>query len=243
MARSILPRVNPPNYKWCRAQIFFITWLAYVGFYLVRKAFSVAKIELKKEEVWGISKATMGNIDLAYLVAYAIGQFVWGITADRVGTRRVVLTGMFVAVLMAFVAGASTITVLLGAVLFIQGLAQSTGWAPLTRNIGNFFGRRERGRVLGFWCSNYAVGGIIASALAGYSIEWMGQQRLAEYQTALQPTVVHVKNVAADQGFDEETADNIFGHLLIAQAAKLPPGTISDRALEQQLQKTRAACH
>ena len=37
-------------------------------------------------------------------------------------------------------------------------------------------------------------------------------------------------------------ADNIFGHLLIAQAAKLPPGTISDTALKQQLQTTRAAC-
>ncbi|MFP6576839.1 MAG: MFS transporter [Pirellulaceae bacterium] len=179
MARSILPRVNPPNYKWCRAQIFFITWLAYVGFYLVRKAFSVAKIELKKEEVWGISKATMGNIDLAYLVAYAIGQFIWGITADRVGTRRVVLTGMLVSIVMAFVAGASTITVLLGVVLFIQGLAQSTGWAPLTKNIGNFFGRRERGRVMGFWCSNYAVGGLIASTYAGWAAQHFGDWRYA----------------------------------------------------------------
>ena len=242
MARTIIPRITPSDPKWCRAQIFFITWLAYVGFYLTRKAFAVAKIELRKEEVWGISKSTMGYIDLAYLVAYAIGQFIWGITADRVGTRRVVLTGMFVSIVMAVVAGASTITVLLGVVLFIQGLAQSTGWAPLTKNIGNFFNQRERGRILGFWCSNYAVGGIIASALAGYSIEWMGQQRLAEYQTELQPTIAHVKNVAAAQGFNEEMADNIFGHLLIAQAAKLPPGTISDTAVKQQLQTTRAAC-
>lgn len=242
MTRSILPRVSPPNYQWCRAQVFFITWLAYVGFYLTRKAFAVAKIELQKEEVWGITKATMGKVDLAYLVAYAIGQFIWGITADRVGTRRVVLTGMLVSIVMAVIAGASTITVLLGVVLFIQGLAQSTGWAPLTKNIGSFFSRQQRGRMMGFWCSNYAVGGIIASALAGYSIEWMGQERLAEYQTELQPTIAHVKNVAADQGFNEEMADNIFGHLLIAQAAKLPPGTISDTAVKQQLQTTRAAC-
>ena len=143
MARTIIPRITPSDPRWCRAQIFFITWLAYVGFYLTRKAFAVAKIELRKEEVWGISKSTMGYIDLAYLVAYAIGQFIWGITADRVGTRRVVLTGMFVSIVTAVVAGASTITVLLGVVLFIQGLAQSTGWAPLTKNIGNFFNQRE----------------------------------------------------------------------------------------------------
>jgi len=179
MTRSILPRVSPPNYRWCRAQVFFITWLAYVGFYLTRKAFAVAKIELQKEEVWGITKATMGKVDLAYLVAYAIGQFIWGITADRVGTRRVVLTGMLVSIVMAVVAGASTITVVLGVVLFIQGLAQSTGWAPLTKNIGSFFSRQERGRMMGFWCSNYAVGGLIASTYAGWAAQHFGDWRYA----------------------------------------------------------------
>ena len=179
MARSFIPRVNPRDYKSCRAQIFFITWLAYVGFYLTRKAFAVAKIELQKEEVWGITKTTMGNIDLAYAVAYAIGQFIWGITADRVGTRRVVLTGMLISIIMAVVAGACTITILLGVVLFIQGLAQSTGWAPLTRNIGNFFGRQQRGRVMGFWCSNYAVGGLVASTYAGWAAQYFGDWRYA----------------------------------------------------------------
>ena len=179
MTRSILPRVSPPNYQWCRAQVFFITWLAYVGFYLARKAFAVAKIELQKEEVWGITKTTMGKVDLAYLVAYAIGQFIWGITADRVGTRRVVLTGMLVSIVMAVIAGASTITVVLGVVLFIQGLAQSTGWAPLTKNIGSFFSRQERGRMMGFWCSNYAVGGLIASTYAGWAAQYFGDWRYA----------------------------------------------------------------
>src|SRR2546427_49090 len=36
------------KYERWRWQIFFITWLAYAGFYLTRKSFSVAKIELMK---------------------------------------------------------------------------------------------------------------------------------------------------------------------------------------------------
>ena len=39
---------NPAYERW-RWQIFSITWLAYAGFYLTRKAFSVAKNELKKK--------------------------------------------------------------------------------------------------------------------------------------------------------------------------------------------------
>jgi len=209
MARTIIPRITPSDPKWCRAQIFFITWLAYVGFYLTRKAFAVAKIELRKEEVWGISKSTMGYIDLAYLVAYAIGQFIWGITADRVGTRRVVLTGMFVSIVMAVVAGASTITVLLGVVLFIQGLAQSTGWAPLTKNIGNFFNQRERGRVLGFWCSNYAVGGLIASTYAGWAAQYYGDWRYAFWVPAATLGVIWILFIMLQRNRPEDFSDHL----------------------------------
>src|SRR5439155_7678033 len=50
----------------------------------------------------------------------------------------------------------------------VQGLCQSCGWAPLAKNMSTFFSRRERGLVMGFWSTNYAAGGLIASALAGF---------------------------------------------------------------------------
>jgi OPA family sugar phosphate sensor protein UhpC-like MFS transporter len=179
---------------------------------------------LRKEEVWGISKSTMGYIDLAYLIAYAIGQFIWGITADRVGTRRVVLTGMFVSIVMAVVAGASTITVLLGVVLFIQGLAQSTGWAPLTKNIGNFFNQRERGRVLGFWCSNYAVGGLIASTYAGWASQYYGDWRYAFWVPAATLGVIWILFIMLQRNTPEDFSDN----LPIPVANPTPPATPSE---------------
>ena len=42
------PNKNPKYERW-RWQIFGITWLAYAGYYLTRKAFAVAKNELKKK--------------------------------------------------------------------------------------------------------------------------------------------------------------------------------------------------
>jgi OPA family sugar phosphate sensor protein UhpC-like MFS transporter len=64
--------------------------------------------------------------------------------------------------------GLSSVALAFGVLFFIQGLAQSTGWAPLSKNIGNFFSRHERGVVMGLWCTNYAAGGLIASIYAGY---------------------------------------------------------------------------
>ena len=42
------------------------------------------------------------------------------------------------------------------------------------KSVGNFFSRRERGFVLGLWCTNYAVGGLVASVLASYVAERIG---------------------------------------------------------------------
>src|SRR5437899_2487356 len=72
---------NPAYERW-RWQIFSITWLAYAGFYLTRKAFSVAKNELKKPEVMGLTRVDMSWIDGANSVTYALGQFLFGMVLN-----------------------------------------------------------------------------------------------------------------------------------------------------------------
>jgi OPA family glycerol-3-phosphate transporter-like MFS transporter len=160
--------IERSQYERWRWQIFAITWLAYAGFYLTRKSFSVAKIEMGKESGLGLSLNEMAWIDGAFLTAYALGQFVSGVAGDRYGTRKVILTGMLGSVLAAAAMGASSGPVIIGVFFCLQGLCQSTGWAPLTKNIGCFFSQRERGTIMGLWCTNYAVGGLVASIYAGY---------------------------------------------------------------------------
>ena len=151
-----------------------MTWLAYAGFYLTRKAFSVAKVELKKPEVLGLTTGQMSWMDSAYSLAYALGQFFWGTLGDRAGTRAVILLGMAGSVAVALLMGWSGTVTALTVLLALQGWFQSSGWAPLAKNLGEFFSRRERGGVMGFWCTNYAFGGFIASAVAGYAAQWFG---------------------------------------------------------------------
>src|SRR5690242_590626 len=50
----------------------------------------------------------------------------------------------------------------------LNGLGQATGWSGLVRCVGNWFEPRERGVVMAWWSTNYAVGGFFATIFATY---------------------------------------------------------------------------
>jgi sugar phosphate permease len=172
--RSVSARpARDPRYERWRRQIFSITWLAYAGFYLTRKAFSVAKNELKKSPI-GMTRGEMSRIDGANSIAYALGQFLFGTLGDKFGTRAIILFGMMLSVTASLAMGSSSTVLWMGLLFAVQGFSQASGWAPLAKNVGEFFSQRERGTIMGFWCTNYAFGGFLASILAGYSAQKFG---------------------------------------------------------------------
>lgn len=134
--------------RW-RVQIFAITWLAYAAFYFTRKAFSVAKLGIAEDPSFTLDKMAMANLDALYLTAYAVGQFTWGMLADRFGPRVVVLGGLVISAAAAVVMGSYATFPIFATCMLVQGLAQSTGWAGLCKNIGSFFPSSQRGRFLG----------------------------------------------------------------------------------------------
>ena len=173
-----------PKYELWRWRVFGITWLAYAGFYLTRQSFSVAKIGIDKDPNVVMSSQQMGTIDGVYLVAYAVGQFIWGISGDKFGTRKIVLMGLICSVAAGFAMGVSSIVLTFGVFALIQGLSQSTGWAPLAKNISNWFSLRERGVIMGWWSTNYAIGALIAVPFAGYMADYFHDWRYAFFMPA-----------------------------------------------------------
>ncbi|MFM9370800.1 MFS transporter [Streptomyces sp. Da 82-17] len=167
--------------RW-RWRIFAVTWLAYAGFYFVRQAFSVAKLGILEDPAVNtvLTEQVLGVIDAVYLAAYAVGQFLWGMWADRFGPRVVVVGGMVGAIVAACLMGVSSALLVFGGAMVLQGLAQSTGWAPLCKNMGNFFPVRQRGRVLGLWSTNYAFGGLVAPPFLG----WVAYSLFDSWQVA-----------------------------------------------------------
>ncbi|MFC6336655.1 MFS transporter [Pseudomonas sp. CCM 7891] len=177
--------------RW-RLQIFAITWLAYAAFYFTRKAFSVAKLGIGDDPDFMMEKAVMANLDALYLGAYAIGQFTWGILADRFGPRIVVFGGLLISALAAAAMGTFATLPIFATCMVVQGLAQSTGWSGLCKNIGSFFATHERGQVFGLWSTCYAFGGLVASPFAG----WLAYEVYGDWRAAFISTAAVVAAVA-----------------------------------------------
>jgi len=178
--------------RW-RVQIFAITWLAYAAFYFTRKAFSVAKLGIAEDPTFMLDKMAMANLDAIYLTAYAVGQFAWGMLADRFGPRVVVFGGLLISAVAALVMGSFATLPIFATCMLIQGLAQSTGWSGLCKNLGSFFPAEQRGRILGLWSSCYAFGGLVASPFAGWwAYTLMGTWHAAFISSAAVVAVVAV---------------------------------------------------
>jgi sugar phosphate permease len=152
--------LSPAQKSW-RARVFAATWLSYFAFYFCRKPFTAAKSAIADEGHF--SATTMGDIGAAYLVAYAIGQFLAAGVGGRFGARINVLVGSAVSVLVTLAMGLTMSPGLLAGLVAINGVAQATGWSGNVGTMAAWFHRKERGRVMGVWSTNFTVGSLVST--------------------------------------------------------------------------------
>jgi OPA family glycerol-3-phosphate transporter-like MFS transporter 1/2 len=123
----------------------------------------------------------LGQLDVAFLAVYAFGMYFSGHFGDRCNLRIFLTIGMV---------GTGVFTSLFGlgfwgnihnfyyylVIQMIAGLFQSTGWPSVVAVLGNWFGKRKRGLIMGIWNAHTSVGNIagslIASAMLGYGWGW-----------------------------------------------------------------------
>lgn len=138
--------------------MFATTWLSYVGFYFCRAPFSKAKGAIGTATGW--DAATLGNIWAAYLVTYALGQFLASRMGPKLGPRRNVLLGMALSVTVTLAMGVTLTWQVMTGLVAINGLAQATGWSGNVGTMASWFHKHERGRVMGVWSTNFTVGAL-----------------------------------------------------------------------------------
>jgi sugar phosphate permease len=144
-----------------RVKVFASTYLSYVAFYFCRKPFTSAKKSiLADHHDW--TQATVGNIYAAYLFAYAVGQFLASGMGTKLGPRVNVLLGMAISLIATLAMGVDADPFVLGGVMLVNGLAQATGWSGNVGTMASWFHKHERGRVMGFWSTNFNIGALIA---------------------------------------------------------------------------------
>src|SRR5688572_19488222 len=138
--------------RW-RILIFAATWLTYAGFYFTRNNFSAAQPDFMKELGW--TKEMVGVIASTYLTVYAIGQLVNGRLCDRIGSRWMIAFGFALTAGMSACLGFSSTILAMTIFYGLNGFAQSIGWSACTKAMTNWIPLDQRGRVMGFWGTNY----------------------------------------------------------------------------------------
>ena len=159
--------LNRESRLW-RYRIFAVSWLAYGGFYLCRKNFSIA-MPLLNEDL-GFTKDHFAMVLFLYSLFYAMGQFYNGFLSDKFGPRLIVGIGLFLSVAANIFMGFGATLLIFGLLLCINGTGQSTGWSGTVKNMAPWFRRQERGVVMSWWSTCYVVGAIAATTLATFVV-------------------------------------------------------------------------
>ncbi len=161
--------------RW-RLSTFWVMLVGYVGYYLCRANLPAAFPLLEQE--FGYSNTQLGLIASISEIAYAIGKFINGPLADRIGGRKIFLIGMAGAIFWNVIFSLSTSLIAFIAVWCCCRYFLSMGWGGLTKTIGNWYPSDRNGTVMGLVSINFQFGGVAATLFAGFlvaqGVGWQG---------------------------------------------------------------------
>ncbi|XP_048542439.1 putative glycerol-3-phosphate transporter 5 [Triticum urartu] len=158
-----------------------LTFAAYAAFHASRKPPSIVKAVLSAD--WAPFTGPegthrLGELDVAFLAAYAAAMFAAGHLADRADLRLLLGAAMLASGAASAALGAAYFLGVHGLPFFLaaqvaSGVVQSAGWPCVVAVVGNWFGHASRrGTIMGVWNSHTSVGNIAGSVLAAAVLEF-----------------------------------------------------------------------
>ncbi|CAM0913082.1 unnamed protein product [Alopecurus aequalis] len=158
-----------------------LTFAAYAAFHASRKPPSIVKGVLSAD--WAPFSGPrgthrLGELDLAFLSAYAAAMFAAGHLADRADLRVLLAAAMLASGATSAALGAAYFLDVHSLAFFLaaqvaSGVVQSAGWPCVVAVVGNWFGHTSsRGTIMGVWTSHTSVGNIAGSFLAAAVLEY-----------------------------------------------------------------------
>ena len=156
-APSVSIRRTVSGLRWWIAAVLFASTIIN---YLDRQTLSLLAPFLKVQYHW--SNTDYADIVIAFRVAYAVGQSLFGRLMDRIGTRRgltfTVAWYSLVSVLTPLASGLYSF----GLFRFLLGGGESANWPAATKAVSEWFPKQERALATAFFDSGSSVGGAIA---------------------------------------------------------------------------------
>ena len=114
---------------------------------------------------FAMSKSTAGFLISVTLVASAIGGFLFGLIADRIGRTRALMASILVYSVATAACGLSQNITQIAMFRFILGLGMGGEWTTAAALIAETWRAEHRGKALGLMQSAYAIGEAVAAGV------------------------------------------------------------------------------
>ena len=114
---------------------------------------------------FAMNKSTAGFLISVTLVASAIGGFLFGLIADRIGRTRALMASILVYSVATAACGLSRNITQIAVFRFILGLGMGGEWTTAAALIAETWRAEHRGKALGLMQSAYAIGEAVAAGV------------------------------------------------------------------------------
>lgn len=151
------------SWRW---RILIASYLAYGGYYLTRKTFTICKTTIAKDLGWQLGDTA--HIWTAFLVAYMLGLFINSFIGRRWGPRVLLLGGLGLSMVFNVIFGFANSFGTFLVFMFFNGLVQASGWPGSVGAVAHWLRPAERGTIMGVWSTNYLFGNLLVKSLGGY---------------------------------------------------------------------------
>src|SRR6266581_2995267 len=159
-APSVSIRRTVSGLRWWIAAVLFASTIIN---YLDRQTLSLLAPYLKVQYHW--SNTDYADIVIAFRVAYAVGQSLFGRLMDRIGTRLGLTFTVAWYSLISLLTPLASGLYSFAAFRFLLGAGESANWPAATKAVSEWFPKQERGLATAFFDSGSSVGGAIAPFL------------------------------------------------------------------------------
>jgi len=157
--------------KFWQWRIVVMGWITYASFYLGRVNLSTAMPDLR--ESLHLSSQDLGLLGSGFFLSYALGQLISGHLGDRISPRKLVLCGMLLSTVMNFAFGFFAVWGVMFLAWTINGLFQSTGWAPIMKVLSNWCLPEQKRKVAGIYATSYVAGNALTWILTGWLVAYL----------------------------------------------------------------------
>eukprot|EP00825_Cyclidium_porcatum_P030309 TRINITY_DN3213_c0_g6_i1.p1 TRINITY_DN3213_c0_g6~~TRINITY_DN3213_c0_g6_i1.p1 ORF type:complete len:492 (-),score=37.74 TRINITY_DN3213_c0_g6_i1:328-1803(-) len=154
-----------------RIGVFALTFLAFSSTEATRACWSFSQNNFSKDT--GISKHTIGYFNMIFLFCYAFSLYVIGQLGDRFNLKYFVGCGML---LTSVIYGSQAFVRLVlhcknpyvyAIIIGLNGMSQGSVWPGIVGVMSNWYGKGNRGLLMGVWSGNSNIGDVIGFQIIG----------------------------------------------------------------------------